>query len=60
MAEEKVLADDQINAKLADLPNWEYRDGWLRRQFTTPGWPHTLMLVNAIGFRAKRDSTIPT
>lgn len=53
MAEEKVLSDDKIQKKLTDLPHWEYEDGWLRRKFATPGWPHTMMLVGAIGFRAE-------
>jgi pterin-4a-carbinolamine dehydratase len=25
-------------------------DGWLRRKYTTDGWPTTLMLTNAIGY----------
>lgn len=53
VAEETVLTEDRISEKLKDLPPWEYREGWLRRKFSTPGWPHTLMLVNAIGFRAE-------
>ena len=28
-------------------------DGWLRRTFVTPGWPHTMQLVQAIGFVAE-------
>jgi 4a-hydroxytetrahydrobiopterin dehydratase len=53
MAEEKVYSEAEIQEKLKALPEWEYRDGWIRRSFKTPGWPHTLMLVNAIGFRAE-------
>ena len=49
----KVFTDEEILQRLAELPGWEYRDGWIRRTFKTPGWPHTLMLVNAIGFRAE-------
>ena len=48
-----VLTPDEIAARLKDLPGWELRDGWIRRTYATPGWPHTLMLVNAIGFRAE-------
>ena len=47
------FTDEEIQSRLPDLPNWELRDGWIRRSFTTPGWPHTLMLVNAIGYRAE-------
>ena len=46
-----VLAEPEIQARLSrDLPGWKLQDGWLRRKFTTDGWPTTLMLVNAIGF----------
>ncbi len=46
--------DDQVAQKLADeLPNWEYRDGWIRRKYKTIGWPYTLMAVNAIGHIAE-------
>jgi 4a-hydroxytetrahydrobiopterin dehydratase len=56
MSEEKkkqALSQDAIRERLETIPGWEFRDGWLRRSFKTPGWPHTLMLVNAIGFRAE-------
>lgn len=55
MAEPDVrpLSDEEVQSRLADLPDWELRDGWIRRAYTTPGWPHTLMLVNAIGYRAE-------
>ncbi|SVC08943.1 uncharacterized protein METZ01_LOCUS261797 [marine metagenome] len=53
MSNEKVYSEEEIIEKLIELPGWELRDGWLRRSFKTPGWPHTLMLVNAIGYRAE-------
>ena len=53
MADDKVFSPAEITGKLKDLPEWEYRDGWIRRTFKTPGWPHTLMLVGAIGYRAE-------
>jgi 4a-hydroxytetrahydrobiopterin dehydratase len=51
----KVYADDEIPAKLAEhsLSAWYLEDGWLRRKYTTDGWPATLMLVNAVGFLAE-------
>lgn len=50
----ETYSDEQIGRKLAsDLPNWEYHDGWIRRTYKTGGWPHTLMLVNAIGYTAE-------
>jgi 4a-hydroxytetrahydrobiopterin dehydratase len=53
MAEDNVLSEQEIRSRLADLPEWELRDGWIRRKYVTPGWPHTLMLVGAIGYRAE-------
>src|SRR5688572_31693648 len=50
---EKTFSEDEIRARLADLPEWELEDGWLRRKYKTPGGPHTLLLVNAIGYRAE-------
>ena len=48
----KVYADADVPAKLAEwgLPEWYLEDGWLRRKYTTDGWPTTLLLVNAIGY----------
>lgn len=50
-----TYSDAQIPVKLAEhgLADWHLEDGWLRRKFTTDGWPSTLMLVNAIGFIAE-------
>jgi 4a-hydroxytetrahydrobiopterin dehydratase len=46
-----VLDDAVIHERLPrDLPGWTLENGWLRRKFSTDGWPTTLMLVNAIGF----------
>ncbi len=55
MADKEILplSDEEIQSRLKDLPDWELRDGWIRRAYTSPGWPHTLMLVNAIGYRAE-------
>jgi 4a-hydroxytetrahydrobiopterin dehydratase len=53
MTEDHVLTEEELNESLAALPGWEVRDGWLRRSFTTPGWPHTMLLASAIGFVAE-------
>jgi 4a-hydroxytetrahydrobiopterin dehydratase len=53
MAEDHVLSDEERQEALATLPGWELRDGWLRRTFTTPGWPHTMLLTAAIGYVAE-------
>ena len=53
MAELQVLSEQQLTKELANLSQWEVREGWLRRTFVTPGWPHTMQLVQAIGFLAE-------
>src|SRR5262245_65526003 len=57
MAEEKlrVYTDADVPAKIAELglTGWYLEDGWLRRKYTTAGWPVTLMLGNAIGYLAE-------
>lgn len=53
MSQDVVLTPEQLQATLQTLPDWEVRDGWLRRKYVTPGWPHTLMLVNALGYAAE-------
>lgn len=48
----KVYGEDEIGPKLAEqgLTSWYFEEGWIRRKYTTEGWPTTLMLVNAIGY----------
>ena len=57
MADEKlhVYSEAEIPAKLAEhgLAGWYLEDGWLRRKYTTDGWPTTLLLVNAVGYLAE-------
>jgi 4a-hydroxytetrahydrobiopterin dehydratase len=50
--QEKVYSNDEVAARIAEhkLDGWYLEDGWLRRKYTTDGWPVTLMLVNAIGY----------
>jgi len=51
--QKKTYSEPEIAEKLKALPNWEFRDGWIRRKFKTIGWPQTLMVVNAIGYIAE-------
>jgi 4a-hydroxytetrahydrobiopterin dehydratase len=48
----KVYGPESIQEKLQEhrLTDWYLEDGWLRRKYTTDGWPTTLMLTNAIGY----------
>jgi len=52
MSDEKTYSEDEITAKLEafGLAGWYMEEGWLRRKYSTDGWPTTLMLVNAIGY----------
>ena len=47
-----LIPDEQIPARIKEtnIDGWYLEDGWLRRKFSTDGWPTTLMLTNAIGF----------
>jgi len=49
---DKVYTEAEIPALIQQhgLAGWYLEDGWLRRKYSTDGWPTTLMLVNAIGY----------
>ena len=53
MADDNILTEDELQDALRELAGWELRDGWLRRTFATPGWPHTMLLTAAIGYVAE-------
>lgn len=48
-----VLAEADLKEAMQTLPDWEIRDGWLRRTYATPGWTHSILLVNTIAFLAE-------
>jgi 4a-hydroxytetrahydrobiopterin dehydratase len=52
---QKTYSDEEVEAKIAELglDGWYLEGGWLRRKYSTDGWPTTLMLVNAIGYVAE-------
>lgn len=52
MGQDQVYTPEDVEAKLAaeGPAGWYLEDGWLRRKYSTDGWPVTLMLVNAIGY----------
>lgn len=53
-ANDEVYAEDEIQARLSEeLPNWTYKDGWIRRKYKTSGWKATLMVVNTVGHLAE-------
>jgi 4a-hydroxytetrahydrobiopterin dehydratase len=49
---ERTYTETEVAARLAELglTAWTLENGWLRRKYTTDGWPTTLMVTNAIGF----------
>lgn len=53
MPNDVVLSQEQLQQELQSLPDWEVSEGWLKRKYQTPGWPHTIMLVNTIGLVAE-------
>ena len=53
MGDDAALTAEQIDESLQSLPGWEVRDGWLRREFKTPGFAHTMLLINTIGYLAE-------
>ena len=54
-----VLTPEQQQAALQTLPGWEIvrpsesSGEWLRRKYVTPGWPHTMLLANALAYVAE-------
>ena len=46
-----VLSPADLENELKSLPGWEVRDGWLRRKYVTPGWPHTMLLLVLLSLR---------
>ena len=48
----QTYSAEELEAKLKELglDGWYLEDGWLRRKYSTDGWPTTLMLVNAVGY----------
>jgi 4a-hydroxytetrahydrobiopterin dehydratase len=53
MATDRVLSEAELAIELQTLAGWEVRDGWLRRTYKTPGWTHTMLLANTIGYVAE-------
>ena len=49
----RVYTEPEIVEQLSGLPEWSYRDGAIRRSFTTSGWPATMLVANAIAFASE-------
>ena len=51
---ERVYDEAEIGEHLArELPQWTFKDGWIRRTYKTSGWKSTLMVVNTVGHLAE-------
>ena len=51
---DEPYAEEEIKARLAaELPEWYYEDGWIRRKYRTSGWKGTLMVINTVGHLAE-------
>ena len=58
---EKTYSDAEVAQKIKDagLAEWSLEDGWLRRKYTTDGWPTTLMLsISPAALTASRSSLL--
>ena len=53
MPNPKALSSSEIAERLKALPGWRVESGAIVRDFTTDGWPTTLMLVGAVGYCAE-------
>jgi 4a-hydroxytetrahydrobiopterin dehydratase len=46
--------EDEVKVRLAaELPDWYYENGWIRRKYKTSGWKGTLMVINTVGHLAE-------
>ncbi|QDU79890.1 Putative pterin-4-alpha-carbinolamine dehydratase [Polystyrenella longa] len=53
MADKEVLTEEQIAEHLKKIPEWKLQEGWITRVYKTPGFPHTLLVANTIGYMAE-------
>ncbi len=53
------LADDEIRAQLAELPEWKHRDGALERSFAFADYWETIAFVNALAWTVHREDHHP-
>lgn len=53
MPKDQVLTEEEINAFLTELPDWNLQEGWIVRTYKTPGFAHSLLVANTIGYLAE-------
>jgi 4a-hydroxytetrahydrobiopterin dehydratase len=54
-----VLSDDQVDAALPDLNDWERKDGALRRSVTFPAFLDGIDAVRRVGEKAEQEDHHP-
>jgi 4a-hydroxytetrahydrobiopterin dehydratase len=47
------LTEDEVRARLSELPGWERQDQSIRRTFTFGGFPDAVAFVVRVGFAAE-------
>ncbi len=51
---ENSFSEAEILQRLAaDLPQWHYEKGWIRRKYKTNSWKGTMMVINTVGHLAE-------
>lgn len=54
LKDEETYSEEDIKQRLEEeLPQWYYKDGWIRRKYKTHSWKGTLMVVNTVGHLAE-------
>ena len=53
-AREPAMSEEAVKDWLSkNLPQWELKDGWIRRTYKTAGWKGTLMVIATVGHLAE-------
>ena len=50
MSEPRVLSETEIELELAELTDWEVRDGRLRKQYTFRTFLRAMIFVNSVAY----------
>ena len=56
---EPVFAGPMLAERLQALPAWKASEGWLVREYSTPDWRATMLVVGAIAFLAEAANHHP-
>jgi 4a-hydroxytetrahydrobiopterin dehydratase len=59
MAQPVVYSEEQVQSELAELPEWELRDGRLRKQFTFRTFLRAIVFVNSVAYLSESHGHHP-